>query len=244
MSKRFTYWNSLSSVPSFVNDYSLLFDGVNDYVDCGSIATLQSTSQHSLSAWFKTSDRTKRQGILKWYNGTGQWIEMSMSTTEFLFIPSGVSGYGKTPSSGVSNGVWNHVVMVFDGSATGNSNRLKAYLNGAALSLSFTGSIPTTTTAMTGGSFKIGERFVGQDYFLGNIDEPAVFDYALTQTNVTDIYNSGAPTDLNSLTTAPAHWYRNGDSDTYPTITDIGSAASNDGTMVNMDAADIVTDVP
>jgi hypothetical protein len=60
---------------------------------------------------------------------------------------------------------------------------------------------------------------------------------------ITDIYNGGTPTDLSLLATPPISWWRNGDGDTYPTITDNGSGGNN-GTMTNMDAGDIVTDVP
>jgi hypothetical protein len=55
-------------------------------------------------------------------------------------------------------------------------------------------------------------------------------------------YGSGSPHDLSLLGTAPNHWWRTGDGDTYPTISDnIGSV---DFTMINMTAADIVNDVP
>jgi hypothetical protein len=41
---------------------------------------------------------------------------------------------------------WNHWAFTFDGSQTGNANRLRGYLNGVALSLSFFGTIPATTS--------------------------------------------------------------------------------------------------
>ena len=37
-----------------------------------------------------------------------------------------------------------------------------------------------------------------------NLDEFAIFDYSLTSTEVTDIYNSGTPTDLMELDTLNA----------------------------------------
>ena len=56
------------------------------------------------------------------------------------------------------------------------------------------------------------------------------------------MYNSGAPTDLSSYSTPPTHWWRMGDGDSSPTITD--QVGSYNLTMTNMDSADIVTDVP
>ena len=60
--------------------------------------------------------------------------------------------------------------------------------------------------------------------------------------NVAAIYNSGSPHDLSLLSSAPDHWWRMGDGDTYPAIND--NNASLNFTMVNMTSADIVSDVP
>ena len=78
-------------------------------------------------------------------------------------------------------------------------------------------------------------------HYNGLLDEVAVFNSELSASNVTSIYNSGSPADLTSL--SPVSWWRNGDGDTFPTLTDNGSG-SNNGTMTNMTSGDIVTDVP
>ena len=223
----------------FANTKSLLFDGLDDYVDCGVISTLQSATQYSLSVWFKTTNNTKTQGIIKWYASSNQWIEINTTMT---FIPAGLGGYG-TNSTALSNNVWYNVTMVFNGALTGNANRLKAYLNGVELPLTYNGTVPSITTSMPISTFRIGQRYIATDHFLGNIDEASVFDYPLTSAEVLAIGGT-IPTDLSLLSTPPTNWYRNGDNDTYPTITDVGSAASNNGTMTNMDAGDIVSDVP
>ena len=76
---------------------------------------------------------------------------------------------------------------------------------------------------------------------MGNIDEVSAFGSLLSPTQISDIYNSGSPTDLTSL--SPVAWYRNGDGATFPTIPDLGSG-SNNGTMTNMVSGDIVAVVP
>ena len=68
----------------------------------------------------------------------------------------------------------------------------------------------------------------------------ALFNRAVTPTEIVTL--STAPT-VNLTDLNPIAWYRMGDGDTYPTITDNGSGG-NDGTMTNMDAGDIVSDVP
>ena len=101
-------------------------------------------------------------------------------------------------------------------------------------------SVPSSLSSTAGNNFKIGS--IGSGFFTsGNIDEVAVFNSELSASNVTSIYNSGSPADLTSF--SPVSWWRNGDSDTYPTLNDNGSG-SNNGTMTNMTSGDIVTDVP
>ena len=72
------------------------------------------------------------------------------------------------------------------------------------------------------------------------VDEFAVWNNDQSA-NISSIYNGGTPNDLTSLN--PVSWWRMGDADTFPTITDNGSGGNN-GTMTNMDAGDIVSDTP
>ena len=48
-----------------------------------------------------------------------------------------------------------------------------------------------------------------QFFFTGKIDEVALFNSALSASDVTAIYNSGVPDDLTSY--SPTVWYRMGD---------------------------------
>jgi len=75
--------------------------------------------------------------------------------------------------------------------------------------------------------------------FQGGIDEVSVFTSELSQSNITSIYNSGVPNDISSL--SPLSWWRCGDGDTAPTLTDNGSGGNN-GTMTNFST--FSTDVP
>lgn len=74
------------------------------------------------------------------------------------------------------------------------------------------------------------------------VDGISLFTSALTSSEVTTVYNSGTPSDLSSFSPAPVIWYRMGDGDTFPTISD--NIGSLDLTMVNMTAGNFVNDVP
>ena len=60
----------------------------------------------------------------------------------------------------------------------------------------------------------IGKTNQNSFLFSGNIDEVAIFDYALDSDQVDEIYNatsSGKTADLSALDTPPVAWYRMGD---------------------------------
>ena len=75
------------------------------------------------------------------------------------------------------------------------------------------------------------------------VDELAIWD-SDQSSSVSQIYNSGSPFDLSTLTIEPVHWWRMGDGDTYPNIQDNGTEANFTFVMNNMTSADIVNDVP
>jgi hypothetical protein len=115
-------------------------------------------------------------------------------------------------------------------------SRFKCYVNGAEVALA--GSI-------SGNGW--GESIDSERLYFGKgasgmiVDEWAL--YSGDQSAIAaDFYNSANGDDLNELSVQPSHWWRMGDGDTFPNISDkIGSAHL---TMVNMTIADIVNDVP
>ena len=98
-----------------------------------------------------------------------------------------------------------------------------------------------TTLSYDAGAFFLGARNTsGNKDFLGNLDEVAIWN-SDQSANIGSIYSVSGAVDLSSL--SPISWWRMGDGDTYPTLTDNGSGGNN-GTMTNMVSGDIVTDVP
>lgn len=96
-------------------------------------------------------------------------------------------GYGYYASTATG---WNHIAMVFDGSATGNANRLKGYLNGVQQTLTFSGTIGTATPAFPSGTLDIGRLLTfGPNYTsTGNgISHTHTFLRALTAAEVSEI---------------------------------------------------------
>jgi len=236
----------------FVNTKSIYFDGTDQYLNAGGLSTLASTSSFSISLWLKkgTTSGTYRRGCGKYASASDNvYLEFSGTNIypRFYVTNGGVASY-VTANVGLNFNTWHNVVVVFDGSLTGNQNRAKIYLDGVNVTATDVGTIPSTTSSDVSDFYFAKVNGVGIFYWLGNQDEMGIFNYPLTPTQVTSVYNSGVPDDLMNTVglTQPSHYYRNGDAagDVYPTITDVGSSASNPITMTNMVPGDIVTDSP
>ena len=203
----------------FTNTYSLDFDGIDDYLDVGSIAMVNSVNKLSFSVWIKTPSFAT-QGIVLGRTGSSSIYDsvyMRVITTGQIVF-NVFYGAQKTVNS-IALNTWTHIACVYDGSLSTNNLKAKIYINGILeTNTSIGGAIPSTTGPGLGTNFNIGARgtYMGSlNFFNGNIDEVSLYDYSLSASEVTDIYNLGTPTDLSLLATPPLHWYRNGDNGSY-----------------------------
>ena len=194
----------------------------SQYIDCGQITTLASASSFTISGWFNqtTLDQerfmfgTRISSVTDNMISCYTWSDGNM----YIDLRNGANSYGYFDYSNViTAGQWFHLVMVFNGSGSANAERLKSYINGSLQTLSFNFDIPTITNA-TQGNFRIGGLEGFTQEWLGNIDEVAVFDTALSELEVKQIYNAteivsgvSKTADLDNLTTPPIKWYRMGD---------------------------------
>jgi hypothetical protein len=165
-------------------------------------------------------------------------------------ILSGWSRSGVT----LNDGNWHHIGIVIrqnTGStfpmATAWAGLFDVYIDGS-----------NSTTGTYAGSLAISSENTlsapSTKQMTGSMDEISVFNSALSSAAITEIYNSGVPNSLNSLTSAstPVVWFRMGENATFSnpggagnwTIIDQGSATNNNGTSVNMEEADRKTNTP
>ena len=217
----------------FSNDYSVSFDGTNDYMSVSDIPALDATTACTFSFWGKPASTGKSLGMESITSSTDKIILYLWYNNVVYF---GVRN-GSSPSAAsqalTADGNWHHVCGTYDGS----TGTIKLYIDGSLVSTR-TGA-PSSTSDLSG-NFIVGKSG-GSHYNNGLIDEVAIFNSAISASDVSNIYNSGVPTDISSLN--PVNWWRMGDNDggTGTTITDQGSG-SNDGTLTNGPA--FSSDVP
>ena len=178
--------------------YSLLLDGVNDWLDIGDNWD-PGTSNFSVSLWFKADSDSGTNDVLfsKWEDNNNK-IEIGINGSNKLFgqaIASSNNAFNDTANTELDAlGLnWIHVVFTMD--RDGNA---KLYVNGSTSTYGETASSQHETQNLNNtGSIYIGARGDGSLDFPGKIDEVAIWATSLPETSVTAIYNSGKPFDLN-----------------------------------------------
>ena len=194
---------------TLTNEYSMYFDGVDDYVDCGNDSSLQITGAMSVSYWFKGQSATSSaSGVGKMAGVRGFMLAVDNGTKAGFWIAPTSSTLESTQYSfTINTSQWYHLVGVYVPSTS-----LTLYLDGVQVSQNTT-SIPASQYNASN-TLKIGSRGDTTYFFDGNIDEVAIWNSALTATHVGEIYNatsSGKTADLSLMTTPPIVWYRMGD---------------------------------
>ena len=230
--------------PAFTNTKSIDLDGVDDFVVCGDSDNLSfgngsTDSPFSISAWIKPINNARFRIAFKYGTALKEYyfqtagggaLQVSINSSASIYI-------GRNGQTSISENVWTHVVCTYDGS--GNKNNVNVYLNGILDNGTTISSGTYTAMSNTSQPFEIG-RFNGGGYASGNIDETAIFSSELSQSDITAIYGTGVPTSLSSYSSLVS-WWRCGDGDSSPTLTDNGSGGNN-GTMTNFST--FSTDVP
>ena len=214
----------------FSNISSLSFDGVDDYLNVGNALNLGINS--TISMWIKRGRVTTAEVFLSEDSYSFDYL-MYVESNQKIYIRIGgvVKEFGSAAVVSIMNDTinWINIVIVRSGDS------IELFLNGNSM-----GSNIGYGTLVNTRFDAIGAKFNGTFPTLGNIDEVCAFNRVATASEIVTL--STAPTvDLTSLN--PIAWYRNGDGDTYPTITDNGSGGNN-GTMTNMDAGDIAPNTP
>ena len=245
--------SSGGGVTPFVNEYSMSFDGVDEYYQIADNDNLSfgngtTDSAFSFSAWVKMNDATRFRIFNKGSNfstdyeyllATGADDKLDLN----LYDKSTVGRIARRFDTALTSyeGTWIHIVATYDGSSS--SSGIKLYLNGSRVDDIDNNS--GTYVAMENTTNKL---FIGRTlttYSNGSMDEVSIFNTELSASDVATIFNNGTPNDISSL--SPISWWRMGEEASWNgsqwTLTDQGSGGNN-ATSVNMEEADRVTDVP
>jgi hypothetical protein len=196
------------AVAGIANNYSMNFDGINDYLQTNSIfSALDGLQKMTLSLWMKPISGAPLYEYVVTVprNTTANEHVFSLQHYENNYLTFSIDGrttkYALGDINAISYGQWNHVACVLDGTLSG-ADRMKIYINGADETTST--SIGTFTALQNAsGGLIIGEE-PQQAYnpYKGLLDELGIWDTALTSSQVAQIYNAtstGKTADLSTI---------------------------------------------
>ena len=163
-----------------------LLDGNDDYVDCGSGASLTVPGPMTISMWINLTGWENGGGLCT--KGVGQGGEsylLDMSGSQVRFVRRPVSGSYSvvTSARSLEKGKWHHVVAIAEG------KKLRLYVNTAeSVGRSFSGPAKSNTHIVSLGSRQSGQGPYDAN-LAGIIDEVAIFPRALTPEEVKKLYD-------------------------------------------------------
>ncbi|KKL89366.1 hypothetical protein LCGC14_1915410, partial [marine sediment metagenome] len=107
----------------------LLFDGVNEYVDCGDIANFERTDLFSIECWIKTSIGTTQVICSRVNYTTDQgWQLITNNNKIRVYLMGSVTNrIIVETNTAINDGSWHHVIVTYDGSSL--SNGVTIYLD-------------------------------------------------------------------------------------------------------------------
>ena len=244
------------------NRYSLLFDGVNEYINIDSLTgTLSATTTGTWSLWVRPMAATPSvQTVLIGFSQSGSnnnHMEIILRTSGQLDFQATIPGaqsidWAFNPDvNPLSDNKWTHIVLVQNGISP------ICYINGIAVAITFSVSVNKTrwfnsyTGANQLNAADIGARDISGgevNFWNGNIDEVGFFNTNLSEAQVNEIYNGGKPNNLlkHSAVNNLVSYYRMGDNDTFDGTnwTLFDKKGTNNGTSVNMESNDLSIIVP
>jgi hypothetical protein len=166
------------------------FNGSSSGITSSSLGTALNVSSLSFSLWFKTNlnDSTDRI-LISSYDGTGNarfYVSLLNSGLSVVIYGSS-STYIQNFINTVTIGTWYHLSVTHTGTTT------TVYLNGTAITPSSTsGSAVAIKIAGSPQPLTMGQLQgnIGTYSLNGSIDQVRIFNTALTQQNVNDLYNN------------------------------------------------------
>ena len=164
----------------FRDDYSLGFDGTNDYIQTGDPFNYTNIT---VSAWVKVTGDSLDDSIWQNRDSLNDGMVLYFDTSEYLICKVNGTATGADSVNAVTAGTWNHVVGTWDGTT------IKTYINGVAKNyISCSGTMDVSTNARIGKNSY--NTFLS---YYGNISEVAVYNSTLTASQVKTLYNGREP---------------------------------------------------
>ena len=210
------YYNRQWRLPNNENknkqsNYSLSFDGSSQYIDAGNNSIFNLQGSFSVSLWVNSTSFQNYVHLLSKEDTsyTGWRIQLDQNNVR---IQTSNMSSGITVAKNMNTATWYHMCFTYDGTY------LNYYQNGSnAISNNTSFTSPPSSN---NNNFRIGKSVLtdaGGAAHNGQIDGVAIFNYALSSSQVTTLYGSSSTGIGNpmSLSPKPVAYYPLGDQDAF-----------------------------
>jgi len=183
---------TLTNGPTFssANGGSIVFDGTNDYIECGnpsSLASIAGTTNLTVSGWVNFSEYSGSSGPQSYsvvtnyggYTNTIWLVENPGNALRFRVVVGGSDVWVSDTSIHLLN-AWYYFVGTYDGS------NMKIYMNGSLKNTR----AQTGTLSAANGTMRIGAYEDGRYCLKGNVAQTQIYNRALSSQEVLQNYNA------------------------------------------------------
>lgn len=157
---------------------SIVFDGIDDYINCGTSNTLNLSADFTISSWIKVSYGVIVQRYFYGGSYPGYEISVGRSTTGKVDFFTGGTWYNNIGNS-INNSNWINMVFTVSGTSA-------TYYQNLSQSL-FT---VVASTSNLNDTFYIGTTEGTTSYLLGNLSILQIYNKALSAQEVLQNYNA------------------------------------------------------
>jgi len=211
-----SYSNEANATTLSETDYHIDLTASN--INAGNVTELNATSIFTMESWVRFDNISSWNTILSKISNSTNRIVLQTGTNNNLYaiIANGSNSYGYSANNIITTGQWYHLAVVYDGTKSGNTERLKMYLDGVQLSLSFNGTIPTTTNTNSS-DFKASATLLD-----GQLDEVRIWSAALTNSSLSTWKNKVLGTCHTDISSLVLYWKFNEGSGSTATVSGLG----------------------
>ena len=171
-----------------ISNYSMEFDGSSDFIDSNSSpeALVGSNHAYTVSAWVNPSVSGNLKIVGAMDTGNRWYFRVLNGYASYSYGAATSGNDYQGTAAPIALNTWSHVVFTFDGSTTH-----KIYVNGILKLTESSGSAQTITNSKNAyiGALNLNGSTV--NFFNGKIDQVTIFDYALSQDQVTQLGAEG-----------------------------------------------------
>ena len=211
----------------FRDEYSLEFDGTDEYLNLGDVSTFDGLEDMTISLWVYMTESRNQLFISKGgYNTSGAsfYFNLSMPTDNGRMrfsagnADAGTAGSGgfwyrnSMSDSSLANRAglnkWDHIAVVY----SKTDSNVRFYINGYGYTEgSGAGGSEFIAILNSNQDLRIANR--GDEYFKGRISDVAIYNAAFTDSDIATIYNGREPYNHKegSLSKNLKCWWRMGD---------------------------------